>query len=203
MPIRPEFLGYTPPPLKKRGDLRLCVLGGSQGARVFSSVVPRALALLSEPLRKRIVVVQQVQEDDLPFVEAFYKTQDIRHELFCFSDQPASLAKEVHLVICRAGASSLAELAALGCPVLMVPYPHATDDHQRDNARFYTDHRGGWCILEEDFSPVSCAAFLEDHLAKIPELESAGHAMHALAKPNAAEVLASEILSLKRSTGQV
>ncbi|MDR1266818.1 MAG: UDP-N-acetylglucosamine--N-acetylmuramyl-(pentapeptide) pyrophosphoryl-undecaprenol N-acetylglucosamine transferase [Holosporales bacterium] len=199
VPIRPEFLGDTPPPLKKRGDLRLCVLGGSQGARVFFSVIPRALVLLPETLRKRLFVVQQVQEADLPFVEAFYKIHAIRCELFCFSDKPEALVKDAHLVVCRAGASSLAELAALGRPVLMIPYPYATDNHQAENARFYTEHRAGWCLLEEDFSPASCAAFLAEHLADLSGLENAGRAMRNLAKIDAAEIVASEIAALRRS----
>jgi UDP-N-acetylglucosamine--N-acetylmuramyl-(pentapeptide) pyrophosphoryl-undecaprenol N-acetylglucosamine transferase len=198
MPIRAEFLECTPQPFKKRGDIRLCVFGGSQGARVFSSVVPRALILLPETLRKRLFVVQQVQEDDLPFVEAFYTLHAIRHELFRFTDQPAEAAKGAHLVICRAGASSLAELAALGCPTLMVPYPHALDNHQEENAHFFTDHRAGWCILEKDFSPQSCADFLKERLEDLSTLENVGKAMHTFAEVNAAEELASVIADLKQ-----
>jgi UDP-N-acetylglucosamine--N-acetylmuramyl-(pentapeptide) pyrophosphoryl-undecaprenol N-acetylglucosamine transferase len=170
---------------------------------VFSSVVPRALALLPESLRKRLVVIQQAQEDTLPFVEAFYKVQGIRHELFCFSDKLASLAQEAHLVICRAGASSLAEFAALGCPLLMIPYPHAMDDHQRANADFYTEHGAGWSLLEKDFTPASCAAFLEEHLLRLEELEEARKKIRAIAKPEAAENLAQEIISLKSGKSTV
>ncbi|MDR0406501.1 MAG: UDP-N-acetylglucosamine--N-acetylmuramyl-(pentapeptide) pyrophosphoryl-undecaprenol N-acetylglucosamine transferase [Holosporales bacterium] len=198
MPIRSEFLGHTPEPLKKRGDIRLCILGGSQGAHVFSSVIPRALILLPEALRKRLFVVQQVQEEALPFVEAFYTVHAIRHELFCFSDRVAFLMKGAHLVICRAGASSLAELAALACPTLMIPYPHALDDHQKDNAYFYAEHRAGWCILEQDFTPQRCADFLVEHLVDISSLENAGKAMHTLAKVEATEKLVSAIVSLKQ-----
>ncbi|MDR2416776.1 MAG: UDP-N-acetylglucosamine--N-acetylmuramyl-(pentapeptide) pyrophosphoryl-undecaprenol N-acetylglucosamine transferase [Holosporales bacterium] len=198
MPIRAEFIGHPLEPLKKQGNIRLCVLGGSQGAHVLSSIVPRALILLPEALRKRLFVVQQVQEDDLPFVEAFYTLHSISHELFRFTDRPVDAIKGAHLVICRAGASSLAELAALGRPALMVPYPYALDGHQKENARFYTSHRAGWCILERDFSPQSCADFLKEHLEEISVLENAGKAMHTLAETNAAEALVSAIVELKR-----
>ncbi|MDR1910714.1 MAG: UDP-N-acetylglucosamine--N-acetylmuramyl-(pentapeptide) pyrophosphoryl-undecaprenol N-acetylglucosamine transferase [Holosporales bacterium] len=197
MPIRAEFLGRSLTPLKKQENIRLCVFGGSQGARVFSSVVPRALVLLPEVLRKQLFVSQQVQEDDLPFVEAFYTLHNIPHELFCFSEHIVSVIQGAHLAICRAGASSLAELAALGCPTLMVPYPSALDAHQQENARFYTDHRAGWCMSEGDFSPRSCADFLKEHLEDISVLENAGKAMHTVAEVNATEAFVSVIMSLK------
>lgn len=115
------------------GRIAILVLGGSLGARVFSDLVPRALA--ASAFRSRLEVMQQCRPEDLARVEAAYRTAGIRAELATFfADVPRRIA-EAHLVIARAGASTLAELAAIGRPQLLVPLPGAIDDHQRANAR--------------------------------------------------------------------
>src|SRR5262249_43325765 len=136
IPVRPEVLALAarPYPMAEAGPLRLVVLGGSQGARSLGRVVPVALGLLSEELRRRLRVSQQARPEDVDEARRLYAESQIRAEVSpFFADAPARLA-EAHLAITRAGASTLAELGVLGRPAILVPYPHAMDDHQAANA---------------------------------------------------------------------
>ncbi len=172
-PVRPAVLaagepGYLPP--SPGGPVELLILGGSQGARVLSEIVPPALAALPPRLRGSLRVSQQTRPEDLAAVAKAYAEIgiDAQCESF-FADVPQRMAR-AHLAICRAGASTVAELAAIGRPGLLIPYPHATDDHQSANARAFAAAGGGWVVAQAQLRPDTLAALLENLLGDGPAL---------------------------------
>jgi UDP-N-acetylglucosamine--N-acetylmuramyl-(pentapeptide) pyrophosphoryl-undecaprenol N-acetylglucosamine transferase len=153
---------YKPP--QRGGEIELLILGGSQGARIMSEVMPPALAALPSRLREMLRVSHQARPEDLPGAEAIYRGNRIRADLQSFFDDvPARLAR-AQLTICRAGASTIAELAAIGRPALLIPYPHAADDHQTVNARAFAEAGGGWVISQGELRPDTLALHLENLL---------------------------------------
>jgi len=150
---------YAPP--EAAGRLLVLVFGGSQGAHFFSEMVPAALGMMPSRLRWRLTVVQQVRPEDLSSVRAAYKEADIAAHLApFFRDLPERIAN-AHLVISRAGASTVAELTAIGRPALLVPLPHALDNDQLENARHLEQGGGGWCVSQSDITPESLSEELE------------------------------------------
>jgi UDP-N-acetylglucosamine--N-acetylmuramyl-(pentapeptide) pyrophosphoryl-undecaprenol N-acetylglucosamine transferase len=157
-PVRPAVAalrgeGYAPP----AETFRLLVLGGSLGARVFSDVVPGALAALPDALRARLVVTQQCRAEDLERVRAAYAAAGIAAGLAPFFDDVAALMAAAHLVIARAGASTVAELAVAGRPAVLVPLPGAIDDHQTANARALAEAGGAWVMPQPAFTAAALA----------------------------------------------
>ena len=141
------------------GPIELLILGGSQGARIMSEVVPPALAALPTRLREMLRVSHQARPEDLPAAEAIYRKNRIRRSCRAsFTDVPERLAR-AHLAICRAGASTVAELAAIGRPAVLIPYPYATDDHQTANARAFAEAGGGWVIAQPELAPGHLSLF--------------------------------------------
>ena len=192
-PVRAEIAAiaaslYRPPAAER--TLRLLVIGGSQGARIFSRVVPPALAALDGDLRARLDVAQQCRPEDMAGVRAHYGRAAIRAELApFFADLPARLA-DAHLVIARAGAATVAELATAGRPAILVPFAAAFDDHQRANARTLADRGGAWLIGEADFTASALATRLEALAADPTALASAAEQARNAATPDAARHLA-------------
>ncbi len=186
---------YTAP--NGSGPIRLLVMGGSQGARVFSEVVPAALAQVSAPLRERLVIAQQCRPEDLDGVRAAYEGLGVGGvELSSFfTDVPARLAA-AHLVICRAGASTMAELTAVGRPGILVPYPFATDDHQTANARSLAQAGGAWLMAQPDFTPAALAARLEALLAQPGDLSLAAAVSRGWCVVDAAARLAETVIEV-------
>ena len=199
MPVRPAVIALrrTPyPVLEEDGPLNLFIFGGSQGAAVFSSVVPEAVRLLAGSLAARLAIVQQCRAEDLGQVEAAYRQMKVKAELSSFfTDLPQRLAA-AHLVIGRAGASTIAELTCIGRPAILVPYPHAADDHQSFNAHALDEAGGGWLMPEDAFTPQSLSARLSELFALPATLEKAASAAHAAGRPDAAERLAEVVLGL-------
>ncbi|KAF0114929.1 MAG: UDP-N-acetylglucosamine--N-acetylmuramyl-(pentapeptide) pyrophosphoryl-undecaprenol N-acetylglucosamine transferase, partial [Rhodospirillaceae bacterium] len=194
MPVRAPVQAVRDLPYEapRRGEtVRLLILGGSQGAHVFGAVVPAALNALPAPLRARLKVSQQVRPEDLESVAAAYAESGVMVELKTFFDDvPARLA-EAHLVIARAGASTVAELTVAGRPVLLVPYPHAIDDHQTANAHAVAEAGGAWLIPQETFTPEALAARLQALLLDLPAmLAKSAACARATARPDAARRLA-------------
>ncbi|HTQ74643.1 MAG TPA: undecaprenyldiphospho-muramoylpentapeptide beta-N-acetylglucosaminyltransferase [Burkholderiales bacterium] len=139
-PVRPEIAAIPPPEAryaKRSGPLRLLVVGGSLGARALNEVVPRALALLSAA--KRPVVTHQSGAQHLQSLEAAYAAAGVQASTLAFIGDMAGAYAEADLALCRAGATTVAELAAAGVASFLVPFPHAVDDHQTTNARFLAD----------------------------------------------------------------
>jgi UDP-N-acetylglucosamine--N-acetylmuramyl-(pentapeptide) pyrophosphoryl-undecaprenol N-acetylglucosamine transferase len=168
-PVRPAI---KPAPYSLPGDqFELLILGGSLGARVLSDVVPAALAVL--PSRGSLRVVQQCRAEDLDRVRAAYALAGIAAELAPFFDDIPDRLARAHLVVARAGASTVAELAIVGRPAILVPLPHAIDDHQTANARALANVGGAWVIPQPQFTRDALAAHLADLIGNPTRLAEA------------------------------
>jgi UDP-N-acetylglucosamine--N-acetylmuramyl-(pentapeptide) pyrophosphoryl-undecaprenol N-acetylglucosamine transferase len=203
-PVRPNIRlvgqqAYQGP--RAGAAIHLLVVGGSQGAKVFNSVVPAAVARLPEVLRARIRIAQQVPGGVLDQVRADYRDCGVDADLAgFFDDMPARLAW-AHLVICRAGASTIAELASARRPAILVPFPHATDDHQTANARALANVEAGWLIPQSDLTPEALAGQLESLLNTPARLESAAARAGDVAPGDAAGRLADLVCGSANDNG--
>ncbi|MEQ1901091.1 MAG: undecaprenyldiphospho-muramoylpentapeptide beta-N-acetylglucosaminyltransferase [Devosia sp.] len=180
--------GY--PALGGDGPIQLLVFGGSQGARAFADFVPPAIAELSPVLRQRLRIVQQCRPEDLERVAATYRSAHINVELQAFFDDLPSRMAQSHLVICRSGASTIAELAAIGRPAILVPLPGALDADQKNNAMVLEQAGGGWIMEQATISPLSLANRLSLLLGDPAALGTAAAAARSLGQPEAVEKLA-------------
>ena len=172
------------------GPFSLLVFGGSQGARFFSDMLPPALALLPSEVRASLFVVQQCREEDLARVEAVYRTAGVRaHLATFFANLPEEMAK-AHLVIGRAGASTVAELTVMGRPAILVPLPHAIDNDQLSNAKRLAESGGAWCIEQKDLTPERLASALGRLLGAPDVLVQAAAAAKRQGRPDAVARLA-------------
>jgi UDP-N-acetylglucosamine--N-acetylmuramyl-(pentapeptide) pyrophosphoryl-undecaprenol N-acetylglucosamine transferase len=192
-PVRPAFLDIRDKPYapSKNGEpFRLMVMGGSQGARVFSEVIPQALGKLDAPLRARLDVAQQCRPEDLAGVQTAYEKIGVRATLKSFFDDVPARLGAAHLLVVRSGASTVAEITVAGRPAIYVPYPHAADDHQRYNAEAVAAAGAGWAIAQPQFTPDALAARLVELAHRPQELAHAAAAARAFGKPDAAKALA-------------
>ena len=192
-PVRESVarLGEAPlPPFDDYAPLKILVTGGSQGASALGEVVPEGLGLLGPSLRHRLQIVQQCRPDDIDQVRARYAELGIPADLSTYiTDMPSKIA-DTHLVIGRAGASTIAELTAAGRPAILVPLPIATDDHQTANAREMARAGGARMIPQPDFTPEALARQIEA-LAEDPQaLANAAARSLSVGRPNAARDLA-------------
>ncbi len=204
MPVRAAVLAmrerpYVPP--VEEGTVRLMVVGGSQGARVFSEIVPAAIGLLPESLRRRLAIVQQCRPEDLDAATAVYRSGGIAAELKSFFDDIPERLAAAHLLIARAGASTVAEMLAVGRPAILVPYPHAIDDHQSFNAHAVAEAGGGWLMPQGGFTAPALVARLVSLLAVPATLERAAAAARAVGRPDAAVRLADMVMELMNRGG--
>lgn len=192
-PVRPEVLALRDedfPSLTEDGILRVLVTGGSQGARILSEVVPDGLAMLQPALRQRLQVTQQCRAEDLDRVRERYRNHDIPAELGTyFEDMEARLA-DAHLFIGRGGASTIAELTAVGRPAILIPLPIATDDHQAANTREMVKAGGARMIRQEQFLPKELAKQIQAMAQAPHSLANAAHAAWNCGRPRAAKDLA-------------
>ncbi len=195
-PVRPGFTLAAAGPAPSDGRLRLLVLGGSQGARIFADLVPAAVALLDPALRARLAIAQQCRPEDLERTGAAYRAIGQPVELAAFfEDVPARMAA-ADLVLARAGASTVAELLALGRPAVLIPFPAAADDHQTANARVLERAGVALVLPQAGATPERCARFLAELLSD-PERRRAMRAAAArLARPDAAARIAEALLTL-------
>jgi UDP-N-acetylglucosamine--N-acetylmuramyl-(pentapeptide) pyrophosphoryl-undecaprenol N-acetylglucosamine transferase len=175
--------------------VEILVTGGSQGASVFGEVIPSAIALLPEAVRARVRLVQQVRYEQQGALQDSYSQLGVDAELApFFTDMPERL-RRAHLVIARAGASTVAELTCAGRPAILVPLPIAAEDHQTVNAKAFAENGAGWVMPQASFTPEALAAQLESILAAAETLPRAAVAAHALGQPYAAQQLASLVLN--------
>ncbi len=196
-PVRSAFTdirdhGY--PKLQCQNErLRVLILGGSQGAKIFSEVIPRAFTTIPENLRQRFYITQQCRSEDIKSVEEQYRQAGVSVELKTFFDNVPQLMGAAHIVITRSGASTVAELAETGRPSILVPYPNATDDHQTANARSIEAAGAGWLITNDSFTPETVATHLT-RLVQTPEIaEAAAGAAHSIGGNNAASRVVDEV----------
>ena len=192
-PVRAEVLALRDepfPPFSEEGLLRVLVTGGSQGASVLSEVVPDALAMLPAALRSRLQVTQQCRAEDIEAVRARYAGHDIPAELGTYFENMAARLADAHLFIGRAGASTIAELTAVGRPAILVPLPIATDDHQAANTVEMCKAGGARMIRQDRFTASELAKQILA-IAQSPEtLANAAHAAWNCGYPKAAKDLA-------------
>jgi UDP-N-acetylglucosamine--N-acetylmuramyl-(pentapeptide) pyrophosphoryl-undecaprenol N-acetylglucosamine transferase len=161
-PLRQEFMAQAPVAERftgRSGPLRVLVLGGSLGARALNTVVPQALALI--PVAHRPLVTHQSGEKQIDELRSNYATAGVQAELTPFIDNTAQAFADADWVICRAGASTVTEIAAVGAAAIFVPYPSAVDDHQTQNARFLVDQGAGWLIPQSQLTPELLAELLQ------------------------------------------
>ena len=187
--VRP-LAGKPYPALDQKGAIRLVVTGGSQGARALSDIVPAAIALLPDDLRHRLHILQQARAEDIERVAESYRQSRTSVELASFvADLPERIA-DAHLVIGRAGASTVTELCVIGRPAILIPLPGALDSDQKHNALFLQEGGGGWVAEQDTLSPQSLATRLHELLSNPDQLKRAASAAAALGKPRAVERLA-------------
>lgn len=192
-PVREAVLKAAETPYSnpaEDGVLNLLVFGGSQGAHVFSEVIPAALALLPEDLRRRIALTQQVRSEDQAALEAKLSELGQSAETAAFFADMANRIANAHFVICRSGASTVSELAVIGRPALLVPYPHALDHDQAKNAAAIMAAGGALAINEKDLSPERLAHELIAWLTDAARLETAAKAAKSAGLPDAVDRLA-------------
>mgnify|MGYP001765255283 CR=1 FL=1 len=192
-PVRADLLELRKqpfPPFSEDGLLRVLVTGGSQGATVLSDVVPDGLAMLPPALRNRLQVTQQCRAEDIEAVRQRYASHEIPAELGTFFEDMARRLADAHLFIGRSGASTIAELTAVGRPAILVPLPIATDDHQVANAREMAAAGGARMIRQPQFTAAELAKQIQA-IAQNPEtLANAAHAAWNCGYPNAVSDLA-------------
>jgi UDP-N-acetylglucosamine--N-acetylmuramyl-(pentapeptide) pyrophosphoryl-undecaprenol N-acetylglucosamine transferase len=196
-PVRPSVAALRGVPYEipdQAGPFALFVMGGSQGARILSEVVPAAVAAMPEALRARLRIVQQARPEDIDRVRAAYRACGVSAEIKSFFDDvPAKLAG-AHLVICRCGASTVAELTVVGRPAILVPYRYAADDHQTANARALDAAGAAWVMPESLFVPTALTERLAALMTAPAALAQIASRAYALGRPEAAERLADLVL---------
>lgn len=199
-PVRPAIDArrndpYVPP--SADGPIHLFVMGGSQGARVLSENVPAALALLPVELRSRIRLTQQARPADLEGLNVALAPLGLASvETAAFIDDVPERLSAATLAITRAGASTIAELTRIGRPAILIPYPHAADDHQSANARQIADAGAALMMLQADVTPETLAEHLRRSLSDPAGLTRAARAAHALGEGDAAARLADVVCEL-------
>ncbi len=162
-PLRTAFTRQADPQARfagRSGPLRLLVVGGSLGAKALNDIVPQALALI--PAERRPVVTHQSGATQIGALRANYAAAGVEAVLTPFIDDTATAFAEADLIVCRAGASTVTEIAAVGAAAVFVPFPHAVDDHQTANARFLADAGGGWLVQQRDLSAEALAQLLQN-----------------------------------------
>jgi UDP-N-acetylglucosamine--N-acetylmuramyl-(pentapeptide) pyrophosphoryl-undecaprenol N-acetylglucosamine transferase len=194
-PVRSEIAAITAPEIRfqgRNGPLRILVVGGSRGAQALNEALPKAIALLPA----KPTVVHQAGENHLDALKANYAAAGVEGELVAFIDDMARRYAEADLVICRAGAVTIAELSAGGMASILVPFPHAVDDHQSANAKFLSERGAAILIQQRDLSPEKLAGLIGS-LDRSKLLDMAKRA-RALGKPEAARIVAQRCMEIAR-----
>jgi UDP-N-acetylglucosamine--N-acetylmuramyl-(pentapeptide) pyrophosphoryl-undecaprenol N-acetylglucosamine transferase len=205
-PVRPAIRAlagapYAPPTAD--GPVALIVIGGSQGAGLFARVVPPALAALPEDLRRRLRLAQQVRPEDMDRTRHLYAKTGIEAELRGFFDDVPERLAAAQLVVSRAGASSIADIAAIGRPAVLIPYAAAMDDHQAANAAGLVSAGGAFMIREAELTPEVLTRHIAAILADPEGAAAMAAASRAEGRPDAVEDLASlvDMLAQHKRTG--
>ncbi|WP_036263446.1 UDP-N-acetylglucosamine--N-acetylmuramyl-(pentapeptide) pyrophosphoryl-undecaprenol N-acetylglucosamine transferase [Methylocapsa aurea] len=197
-PVRPMVIEAAKAdfPGDADGKLRLLITGGSQGARIMSDVVPAAIELMPESARRKLVIVQQARIEDIPRVSETYRRLGVDAEIRAFfNDLPFKIA-QAHLVVARAGASTVSELAVIGRPAILVPLPHALDQDQAANAKQFAASGAAIVVDQSAFSPQWLATTLQDAEANMAGLARRAIAAKEAGIADAADRLADLVLSV-------
>jgi len=196
-PVRPAVIAAAATPYaapQATGPVRLLVFGGSQGARIMADIVPLAVERLGRDMQARLVVVQQAREEDLARVTDTYARAKVAAEVApFFADLPARIVSS-HIVVARSGASTVAELAAIGRPAILVPLPHALDQDQSANAGVLERAGGAMRLRQDDFTPDRLAAEISTLASTPQKLVAMAAAARSQGAIDAAERLADLVL---------
>lgn len=199
-PVRAAFSAVRDqeyPPIGPNGEgVKILVMGGSQGATILSEVIPRALQKMPETLRRRFAITQQCRAEDIDNVRRIYAEAGVSADLATFFDDVPDRMAAAHIVITRAGASTVAELAEAGRPAILIPYPHAMDDHQTANARAVEASGAGWLIPQDGFTPEALTMRLESFVNLQNILIEAAKCAHDFGGSSAAAALADQAETL-------
>ncbi|MEO5756439.1 MAG: undecaprenyldiphospho-muramoylpentapeptide beta-N-acetylglucosaminyltransferase [Mesorhizobium sp.] len=206
-PVRPQVLeaAKTPyAPSSGEQTFRLLVFGGSQGAQFFSDAVPAAIALLSDAQRKRLVITQQARADDVARVKAAYAALGVDVQVSPFFTDMAARIAAAHLVMSRSGASTVSEIAVIGRPALLVPYPHALDHDQAANAAALAAAGGGEVYAQSSLSPERIAALIGGLMDDPERLVAMAAGAKSVGRPDAARLLAdlTEAIAAKKTVSE-
>jgi UDP-N-acetylglucosamine--N-acetylmuramyl-(pentapeptide) pyrophosphoryl-undecaprenol N-acetylglucosamine transferase len=196
-PVRAGIAGLAEPEARyagRSGPLRLLVVGGSLGAQALNEAVPRALAMIPSAERPR--VVHQSGEKHIEALRASYAAAGVAAEPVAFIEDMAARYAEADLVVCRAGAITVAEISAGGVASVLVPYPHAVDDHQTANARFLAERGAAILLPQKELAPEKLATTLR--ALDRPRLLEMARKARALGKPEAARLVAERCMELAR-----
>lgn len=190
-PPQPPFDKVGSPP--GRGDFRLLVFGGSAGAHSINQNLIAALQFLA-PFREKLSIIHQTGEKDLAEVREAYQRGGFRADVIPFIDNMAEAYRTADLVVCRAGATTIAEVTACGKTCIFIPYPHAVDDHQRRNAEALLKMGAGFMLLEQELSGERLAQMIVELMQEPHAIEAAGKAAQSLARLDAAQVIVDEMM---------
>ncbi len=192
--IDTRSLAYRAP--SPGGEMAILCIGGSQGAAIFSKVLPEAINFLTNKERQRLRLSQQCRLEDNYSLSVTYNKLGLEHDLSGFFDDISERINLAHLVIARAGASTIAELSTAGRPAILVPYPHATDDHQNINAKLIAQTGGALLFPEQDLKPEKLAFLLRNCLSRPKILTKMARAARANGVPDASRRLAQMALAI-------
>ncbi|MBL8643243.1 MAG: undecaprenyldiphospho-muramoylpentapeptide beta-N-acetylglucosaminyltransferase [Rhodospirillaceae bacterium] len=196
MPVRPAVADVRSSPYRAPApgeSFRILVMGGSQGARVFTDVLPAAIKLLPPEIRQRIEISQQCRPEDIDRAHAAYAGLGVHVELRHFFDNVPELLNKAHVLISRSGASTVAETTITGRPSILVPYPYAADDHQTANAKALDIVGGGWLMPQSEFTPEALAEKLAALIENPQMLSDTSAAALAFSIPDAAGRMAAVV----------
>ncbi len=203
-PVRPDVLkaagkAYDMP--TQDGPFRLLVFGGSQGARFFSEVVPAMVDLLPETLRSRLQITQQARPEDVAAVQTHYRDAGVEAEIAPFFDNMAECMASAHLVVSRSGASTVSEIAVIGRPAILVPFPHALDHDQAANAAALAEKGGARVMPQADLTPQALCDILTGLAEQPQELAAMAKQAKSTGRPDAARLLADLVEDMAGGSG--
>jgi len=200
-PVRKLVIDAARPYKAPRADasFNLLVFGGSQGARFFSEFMPKMVAELPKAVIRTLRVAQQCRPEDIDEVRAAYEAAGVTALCRSFFDDMPELIARSHLVVCRAGASTVAELGVIGRPAIYVPLPHSLDNDQLRNAQSMERAGGGWIMLQDDMTPQQTAAVFTRLRFDEADLTRTALAASAHGRPDAAELLANQVEELAQA----
>jgi len=196
MPVRKPIIDIADrpyPAFKENDQFKILILGGSQGAKIFSAIIPEAIKALKPEDQKRIKVYHQCRTDDEQCAKDIYKNLQADVTLKPFFDNMPEIFKDIHLIITRSGASTMAEVMAVGVPSILVPLPIAADNHQYYNSLEIVDANGGVLIDQKDFTPQAIEALLKGYLNNPDQLKTLAANARKVGIKDAAERLADAI----------
>ena len=196
MPVRKAIIDICNrayPKLGAKDQFKILVMGGSQGAQIFSTVIPGAIKLLDKTTQKRIKIYHQCRTEDQGEAKKLYKGMETEVILKPFFDNMPEIFKEIHLIITRAGASTMAEVMAVGIPSILIPLPIAADNHQYYNSLEVIDTKGGVMIDQKDFTTETLSGLLKGYISNHNELKTLAANTKKVGITDAAERLANAI----------